>query len=84
MNVYKQKNHMTIRSHWCKKIIIIIDVKCFHAKLKCRNCDEDHRANSQICSIWEKSSVISSTSSVKSDIVMKNNADFAVIIFNTR
>ena len=72
-----------IRQHKCH-ICQTINVECSHAKLKCRNCDEDHRANSQICSIWEKSSVISSTSSAKSDIVMKNNADFAVVIFNTK
>ena len=76
------EKHYT-RQHKCH-ICQTIGVECSHAKLKCRNCGEDHRANSQICSIWKKSSVMSLTSSAKSDIVMKNNADFAVIIFNTR
>jgi len=53
-------------------------VKCSHAKLKCRNCDEDHRVNNQICSFWEKQSA----SSAKSDITMKNSSSFAVVIFN--
>ncbi len=51
--------------------------------LKCRNCNENHKSNSQTCSIWKKQASLS-VSSVKSDIVMKNNADFAVVISHVR
>ena len=53
-------------------------VKCSHIKLKCINCDEDHKINNQTCAIWEKQQ----TSSTKSDIAMKNSSDFAVVISN--
>ena len=43
------KKHYT-RQHKCN-IYETIDVECSHAKLKCRNCGESYRANSQLCSI---------------------------------
>ena len=70
------KNH-SIKLHRCY-VCNTTDVECSHAKLKCRNCDEDHRANNQICSFWKKQPA----SSVKSDITMKNSSSFAVVIFN--
>ena len=66
-----------------------IGVECPHTKLKCRNCGKDHRANNQICSFWEKSTLpasvtsvppVSSVSPVKSDIAMGNSSNFAVVI----
>ncbi len=66
-----------------------IGVECPHTKLKCRNCGKDHRANNQICSFWEKSTLpasvtsvppVSSVSPAKSDIAMGNSSNFAVVI----
>ncbi len=70
------KNHNT-KLHRCQ-ICNTTGVECPHAKLKCKNCGEDHRANSQICSFWEKQPV----SPANSDITMKNSSNFAVIISN--
>ena len=53
-------------------------VECLHIKLKYINCGENHRANSQTCVIWERQQ----TSPAKSNIVMKNNPDFAIVISN--
>ncbi len=61
----------------------IVRIKCSHSKLKYRNCDENHKSNNQICSIWEKQTSLSA-SSAKSDITMKNSADFAVIISHVK
>jgi len=58
-------------------------IECSHSKLKCRNCGENHKSNSQIYSIWEKQASLSA-SSAKSDVAMKNSADFAVIISHVR
>ena len=60
-----------------------IEIKWSHSKLKCRNCDKNHKSNNQICSIWEKQAFLL-VSSAKSDIIMKNNADFAVIISHVK
>ena len=60
------------------------EVEYSHVKLKCRNCDENHRANDQICSIWEKQQSNLPASPAKSDIVMKNSSNFAVVISNAR
>ncbi len=75
------ERHYT-RQHKCH-ICQTIGVECPHAKLKCRNCGENHRANSQTCAMWEKKAV-SSVSPAKSDITMKNSSDFAVVIPHVR
>jgi hypothetical protein len=53
-------------------------VECPHIKLKCINCGENHRANSQTCAIWERQQ----TSPAKLNIAMENSSDFAVVISN--
>jgi len=75
------EKHYT-KHHKCH-ICQIVEIECSHSKLKYRNCDENHKSNSQICSIWEKQASLS-VSSAKSDIVMKNSADFAVVISHVR
>ncbi len=75
------EKHYT-KHHKCH-ICQIVEIECSHSKLKCRNCDENHKSNSQICSIWEKQASLS-VSSAKSDVAMKNSADFAVVISHVR
>ncbi len=75
------EKHYT-KHHKCH-ICQIVRIECSHSKLKCRNCDENHKSNSQICSIWEKQTSLSA-SPAKSDIAMKNSADFAVIISHVK
>ena len=70
------KKHYT-KLHKCN-ICETMKVECSHIKLKCINCGENHRANSQTCAIWERQQ----TSPAKSDIAMKNSSDFAVVISN--
>ena len=70
------KSHNT-RLHKCE-ICNTTGVECSHARLKCRNCGEDYRANSQICSFWREQPA----SPAKSDTQMQNSSDFAVVISN--
>ena len=70
------------QSHKCH-ICQIVRIECSHSKLKCRNCGENHKSNNQICSIWKKQTSLSA-SPAKSDIAMKNSADFAVIISHVK
>jgi hypothetical protein len=77
------EKHYT-RQHKCQ-ICQTIGVECPHAKLKCRNCGENHRANSQLCSFWkpEESNILASPAkSAISDIAMENSSTFAVVIPN--
>src|SRR5881394_2148209 len=71
------EKHYT-KHHKCH-ICQIVGIECSHSKLKCRNCGENHKSNSQICLIWEKQASLS-VSPAKSDVAMENNADFAVVI----
>ena len=75
------EKHYT-KHHKCH-ICQIVEIECSHSKLKCRNCGGNHKSNNQICSIWEKQASLS-VSSVKSDVAMKNSADFAVIISHVK
>ena len=74
------EKHYT-RLHKCN-ICETMGVECPHAKLKCRNCGEDHKANSKLCSFWNSNPIaaIASFSPAKSDISMKNNSNFAIVI----
>ena len=56
-------------------------MECAHTKLKCRNCGEKHKANSNQCSIWGKQASKVSSSN-ESDVQMKNTPDFEVVISN--
>jgi hypothetical protein len=76
-----EKHHT--RQHKCL-ICQTIEVECPHSKLKCRNCGENHKANSQVCSIWNKLSAQESVSPAKSDVTMQNSSDFSVVISNAR
>ncbi len=74
------------RLHKCN-ICQTMGVECPHAKLKCRNCGENHRANSQICSFWKKQPVSTNlpASPAKSDVAMREvSSDFAVVINNVK
>ena len=73
---FYKPNH---KCHICQ----IIGIECPHSKLKCRNCGENHKSNSQICSIWGKQASLS-ISPAKSDVAMENSADFAVVISHVR
>src|SRR6266513_143965 len=75
------EKHYT-KHHKCH-ICQIVEIECSHSKLKCRNCGENHKSNSQICSIWGKQ-VSLSISPAKSDVAMENSADFAVVIPHVR
>ncbi len=75
------EKHYT-KHHKCH-ICQIVGIECSHSKLKCRNCGENHKSNNQICSIWEKQASLS-VSPAKSDVAMKNSADFAVVISHVR
>ena len=75
------EKHYT-KHHKCH-ICQIVEIECSHSKLKCRNCEENHKSNSQICSFWGKQASLS-ISPAKSDVAMENSADFAVIIPHVR
>ena len=75
------EKHYT-KHHKCH-ICQIVEIECSHSKLKYRNCEENHKSNSQICSFWRKQASLS-ISSAKSDVVMKNSTDFAVVISHVK
>ena len=56
-------------------------MECAHIKLKCRNCEEKHRANSSQYLIWKKQ-VIKALNSDKSNVQMKDKPNFKVVISN--
>ena len=78
-------NTMTTISHSAYYCIMSEseEIKCSHSKLKCRNCEENHKSNSQICLFWGKQASLS-ISPAKSDVAMENSADFAVVIPHVR
>ena len=78
--IYAAKHNT--KQHTCN-IYNTKDVECAHTKLKCRNCGEKHRANSNQCSIWGKQTSETSNLS-KVDVQMKNTPDFEVVISNNR